>query len=94
MGGESSRIRIATRFISSAEPASITPAGFRDIAAAISKLSARTLVLDGEVAIYDQQLRSRFDWRRGPDMAAVASGWAAATAAPPLPRPASAPLTW
>jgi hypothetical protein len=32
---------------------------FRDIAAAISKLSARTLVLDGEVAIYDQQLRSR-----------------------------------
>jgi len=31
---------------------------FRDIATAISKLSARTLVLDGEVAIYDQQLRS------------------------------------
>jgi ATP-dependent DNA ligase len=28
---------------------------FRDIAAAISKLSARSLVLDGEVAIYDQQ---------------------------------------
>jgi hypothetical protein len=31
---------------------------FRDIAAAVSKLSARTLVLDGEVAIYDQELRS------------------------------------
>jgi bifunctional non-homologous end joining protein LigD len=29
----------------------------RDIAAAISKLSARALVLDGEVAIYDQQLK-------------------------------------
>ena len=27
---------------------------FRDIATAISKLSARTLVLDGEVAIYDR----------------------------------------
>jgi ATP-dependent DNA ligase len=45
----------------------------RDIAAAISKLSARTLVLDGEVAIYDQQLRSRFDWLREPDPAAVAT---------------------
>jgi hypothetical protein len=30
--------------------------------AAIAKLSARTLVLDGEVPVYDQQLRSRFDW--------------------------------
>jgi len=37
---------------------------FGDLAAAISKLSARTLVLDGEVAIFDQQLRSRFDWLR------------------------------
>jgi ATP dependent DNA ligase domain len=46
---------------------------FRDIAAAISKLSARSLVLDGEVAIYDQQLRSRFDWLREPDPNAVAS---------------------
>jgi bifunctional non-homologous end joining protein LigD len=46
---------------------------FRDIAAAISKLSARTLVLDGEVAVFDEQLRSRFDWLREPDRAAVAS---------------------
>ncbi len=46
---------------------------FREIAAAISKLSARTLVLDGEVAIYDQQLRSRFEWLRDPDPDAVAS---------------------
>ena len=46
---------------------------FRDLAAAIAKLSARTLVLDGEVAIYDQQLRSRFDWLREPDPDAVGS---------------------
>src|SRR5215510_5707505 len=46
---------------------------FADLAAAIGKLSARTLVLDGEVAIYDQQLRSRFDWLREPDPDAVAS---------------------
>jgi bifunctional non-homologous end joining protein LigD len=46
---------------------------FRDIAAAIAKLSARTLVLDGEVAIYDQQLRSRFEWLREPDPDAVAT---------------------
>jgi len=46
---------------------------FRDIAAAISKPSARTLVLDGEIAICDEQLRSRFDWLREPDRTAVAS---------------------
>jgi ATP dependent DNA ligase domain len=39
---------------------------FADIAAAIAKLSPRTLVLDGEVAIFDQQLRSRFEWLREP----------------------------
>ena len=38
---------------------------FADLAAAVAKLSARTLVLNGEVAIFDQQLRSRFDWLRG-----------------------------
>ena len=46
---------------------------FHQIAAAVSKLSARSLVLDGEVAIYDQQLRSRFDWLREPDPDAVAT---------------------
>jgi bifunctional non-homologous end joining protein LigD len=46
---------------------------FPDIAAAIEKLSARTLVPDGEVAIYDEQLRSRFEWLREPDPEAVAS---------------------
>jgi bifunctional non-homologous end joining protein LigD len=46
---------------------------FADIARAVTKLSARALVLDGEVAIYDQQLRSRFDWLREPDPDAVAT---------------------
>jgi bifunctional non-homologous end joining protein LigD len=46
---------------------------FAGIASAIAKLSARSLVLDGEVAIYDQALRSRFDWLREPDAAAVAT---------------------
>jgi hypothetical protein len=32
---------------------------FADLAAAIAKLFARTLVLDGELAVFDQQLRSR-----------------------------------
>jgi bifunctional non-homologous end joining protein LigD len=36
-------------------------------------LSARSLVLDGEVAIYDQALRSRFDWLREPDADVVAT---------------------
>ena len=46
---------------------------FPDRAAAVAKLSARTLVLEREVAIFDQQLRSRFDWLREPDPAAVAT---------------------
>src|SRR5262245_37735689 len=46
---------------------------FADLAAAVAKLSARPLVLDGEVAIYDQQLRSRLDWLREPDTDAVAT---------------------
>jgi hypothetical protein len=32
---------------------------FADLDAAVAKLSARTLVLDVEVAIFDQHLRSR-----------------------------------
>ena len=46
---------------------------FRHLAAAIAKLSARSLVLDGEIAIYDDQLRSRFEWLREPDPDAVAT---------------------
>jgi ATP dependent DNA ligase domain len=43
------------------------------LAAAIANLSARALVLDGEVAIFDEQLRLRFDWLREPDPDAVAT---------------------
>src|SRR5215467_7192121 len=46
---------------------------FAGIAAAVAKLAARSLVLDGEVAIYDEKLRSRFDWLREPDADAVAT---------------------
>jgi bifunctional non-homologous end joining protein LigD len=46
---------------------------FAGIAAAVAKLTARALVLDGEVAVYDRQLRSRFEWLREPDPDAVAT---------------------
>jgi bifunctional non-homologous end joining protein LigD len=46
---------------------------FADLAAAVAKLSPRSLVLDGEVAIYDRHLRSRFEWLREPDPDAVAT---------------------
>ena len=36
-------------------------------------MSARSLVLDGEVAIYDQEFRSRFEWLREPDADAAAT---------------------
>ena len=37
---------------------------FRGVAEAIAALPFDTLVLDGEVAIFDHKLRSRFDWLR------------------------------
>ena len=46
---------------------------FASIAAAIAALPARSLVVDGEVAIYDEKLRSRFDWMREPDPDATAT---------------------
>jgi bifunctional non-homologous end joining protein LigD len=46
---------------------------FPDLAAAVAALPGRTLVLDGEVAIFDRQLRSRFDWLRDPDPEEVAT---------------------
>src|SRR4026208_973774 len=46
---------------------------FAGIAAAGPKLSARPPVPDGAAAVYDQQLRSRFDWLREPDAEAVAT---------------------
>jgi len=46
---------------------------FAAIAESVSKLSANSLVLDGEVAIYDEKLRSRFDWLHEQDVGAVAT---------------------
>jgi bifunctional non-homologous end joining protein LigD len=37
---------------------------FPELADAIRALRARTLVLDGEVAVYDEQLMSHFEWIR------------------------------
>src|SRR5260370_769236 len=37
---------------------------FPDIVAALRKLDANGLILDGEVAVYDAQLVSRFEWLR------------------------------
>ena len=41
------------------------PGGHREV--------VRSLVLDGEIAIFDQELRSRFDWLREPDHDAIAT---------------------
>ena len=38
---------------------------FPDLAAAVAELAPPTLVLDGELAVFDQQLVSRFEWLRG-----------------------------
>jgi bifunctional non-homologous end joining protein LigD len=46
---------------------------FRGVAAAIAALSDETLVLDGEVAIFDQALRSRFDLLRQSDPSIVST---------------------
>jgi ATP-dependent DNA ligase len=40
---------------------------FRELAAAIAALPQQTLVLDGEVAIFDQAMHSRFDLLRQSD---------------------------
>jgi bifunctional non-homologous end joining protein LigD len=45
---------------------------FPEFAAAVATRSGRKLVLDGEVAIFDRQLRSRFDRLRDPDPEEVA----------------------
>jgi len=42
-------------------------ARFRDIASMVLKMPSPTLVLDGEVAVYDQKLVSRFDMLTDPD---------------------------
>jgi ATP-dependent DNA ligase len=39
------------------------------VAATVARLKPSTLVLDGELAVFDEQLRSRFEWFRDPDEA-------------------------
>jgi bifunctional non-homologous end joining protein LigD len=46
---------------------------YADVAAAVAKLGPSTLVLDGELAVFDEQLPSRFEWLRDPDDAVVAT---------------------
>ena len=46
---------------------------FPDLAAAVAGLPGRTLVLDAEVAVFDYQLRSRFEWLRDSDPEQVAT---------------------
>lgn len=46
---------------------------FRELATAIAALPVSTLVLDGEVAIFDQHLRSRFELLRHADPTVVAT---------------------
>src|SRR6185312_12208855 len=49
------------------------PQAFPGLVAAVARLPARTLVLDGEVAVFDQDLRARFEWLREPEPEAVAT---------------------
>ncbi len=46
---------------------------FRELAAAIAALPASTVILDGEVAVFDEHLLSRRDFLRRPDPGAVAT---------------------
>ena len=46
-------------------------ARFRELARAIAKLRPDVLVLDGEVATFDEQLVSRFHLLRDPDAAVL-----------------------
>jgi len=38
---------------------------FAELAAAVGALEVPTLLLDGEIAVFDRQLLSRFEWLRG-----------------------------
>ena len=46
---------------------------FRELVAAVAALAEPTLVLDGEVAIFDQAMRSRFDLLRESDPSIIAT---------------------
>jgi bifunctional non-homologous end joining protein LigD len=41
------------------------PRRFPELAAAVEALEVATLLLDGEVSVFDRQLLSRFEWLRG-----------------------------
>src|SRR5438094_3070183 len=45
---------------------------YPDVAGTVARLKPSTLVLDGELAVFDEQLRSRFEALREPDTDAVA----------------------
>lgn len=38
---------------------------FRDVAAAVAQLEVPTVILDGEIAVFDRRPLSRFEWLRG-----------------------------
>ena len=48
-------------------------ARFRDLAVAVAALPYENLILDGEVAVFDEQLVSRFEWLRGTKATDVAT---------------------
>jgi len=64
---DGSRVRLASRH------AQDLTARFPELAAAVASLAPETLVLDGEVAVYDERLVSRFEWMRRAPRDTVAS---------------------
>jgi len=64
---DGTRVRLASRH------AKDLTARFPELAAAVASLAPETLVLDGEVAVYDERLVSRFEWMRRAPRDAVAS---------------------
>ncbi len=47
-------------------------ARFPGVAAAVAKLPTRSAILDGEIAVFDERLVSRFDWLVARSPASVA----------------------
>jgi ATP-dependent DNA ligase len=46
---------------------------FPELAEAIRAMRSDALILDGEVAVYDEQLLSRFEWMRRPPQDIIAT---------------------
>src|SRR6476660_1303758 len=55
---------------------------FPELAAAVGALEVPTLLLDGEIAVFDRQLLSRFEWLRGRPSEETAISGPAANAGP------------